>query len=257
MLVSIITPSYNQGAFIEGTIQSVLNQSYPHIEYLIVDALSTDATAQVLDRYEGHPGVSLIIREKDRGQADAIAKGFRRARGEIVGWINSDDLLAPDAVEKSVALFQANERVGLTYGDLVFFGADGVPESIRKPHPFLTREYLLNTDYDVSQPGSFYRASVVKGAGGLNPGLNYCMDLDLWLGILKTHQAGYLGSTAARYRLHDSTKTANGGLAFLREIYRTLVHHGARFLPVTKLRIFWYGAKVVVKRIVYGGRPCK
>jgi glycosyltransferase involved in cell wall biosynthesis len=252
MLVSIITPSYNQGAFIEETIRSVLNQSYPHIEYLIVDALSSDGTAQVLERYQGHPGVSLIIREKDRGQADAIAKGFRLARGEIVGWINSDDLLAPDVVEKSVALFRANPRIGLTYGDLVFFGADGKGESLQKPHPFLTREYLLNTDYDVSQPGSFYRKSAVMEAGSLKPGLNYCMDLDLWLGILKTHQAGYLGSTAARFRLHDSAKTANGGLAFLKEIYRTLVLHGARKLPVTKLRIFWYAGLVVVKRVIYG-----
>jgi glycosyltransferase involved in cell wall biosynthesis len=250
ILVSIITPSYNQGEYIEETILSVLNQTYPHIEYIILDARSTDNTPLVLDRYEHNPRVSRIIRKKDNGQSDAIEKGFRMAKGEIVGWINSDDILAVDVVEKSVRHFKENSRVGLTYGDIVFIDSQGNRIKTKKPHPLLTREYLLNTDYDVYQPGSFYRKSVVESTGYLNRGLNFCMDLDLWLGILKTHEARYINNTAALFRWHESTKTVNGGVPFLSEIYQTLCRHQARLLPATKRRILWYSLKVIVKKAV-------
>lgn len=249
-LVTIVTPSYNQGVYIEATIQSVLNQTYSQIEYIIIDALSTDSTPLVLDKYENNPRVSRIIREKDDGQADAIEKGFRIAKGEIVGWINSDDILAKDVVEKSVRCFKENSRIGLTYGDIVFIDGHGKRIKTKKPHPLLTREYLLNTDYDVYQQGSFYRKSAVESAGYLNRGLNYCMDLDLWLGILNTHEARYINSSAGLFRWYETTKTANGGLHFLREIYKTLGRHQAGFLPETKRRILWYSLKTIVKKII-------
>lgn len=254
MLVSIITPSYNQGEYIEETIQSVLNQSYPHIEYIIFDALSTDGTALVLDRYESHPRVSRIVREKDGGQADAIEKGFRMAKGAIVGWINSDDILAEDIVAKAVRAFRENDRVGLIYGDIVWIDARGNDIKRIMPYRFLTREYLLNNDYNVYQQGSFYRKSAVEGAGFLNRDLNFCMDLDLWLGILKSHEARYIDTTAGLFRWHGATKTVNGGLLFLREIYRTLGRHHARLFPATKRRIIWYSLKLVVKKALSGCR---
>jgi glycosyltransferase involved in cell wall biosynthesis len=249
-LVSIVTPSYNQGAYIEETIRSVLNQSYPDIEYIIIDALSTDNTPHILDKYENNPRVSRIIREKDKGQADAIEKGFRMARGEIVGWINSDDILVEDVVEKSVQHFMANDRVGLTYGDIVFIDGQGKNIKTKQPHPELSSEYLLNTDYDVNQPGSFYRKSAVESAGYLNHDLNFCMDLDLWLGILKTHEAKYINSTASLFRWYETSKTANGGLLFLGEIYKTLNRHHSRILPETKRRILWYYLKTIVKKAI-------
>jgi len=250
LIVTIITPSFNQGEYIEKTILSVLNQSYPHIEYIIIDALSTDTTSLVLDKYENNPRVSRIIREKDDGQADAIEKGFRMAKGEIVGWINSDDILAEDVVEKSVVHFRENSHVGLTYGDIVFIDGQGKKIMTKKPHPALNSEYLLNTDYDVFQPGSFYRKSAVEGAGYLNRDLNFCMDLDLWLGILGTHEARYINGTASFFRWYETTKTANGGLQFLQEIFKTLNCHQARFLPKTKRRILWYSLKTIVKKAI-------
>src|SRR5208283_1333587 len=215
-LVTIVTPSYNQGPYLEKTIQSVLNQTYPHIEYIILDAMSTDNTPLILDKYENKPGVSKIIREKDKGQTYAIEKGFRRARGEIVGWINSDDILVQDVVEKSVRLFQEDARIGLTYGDLVFIDGRGDRIKTVKPNTVINRDYLLNTDYNVYQPGSLYRKSVVESVGYLNQSLNFCMDLDLWLNILKTHEARYIAGSSAFFRWHESSKTLNGGLFFLR-----------------------------------------
>jgi len=254
-LVSIVTPSFNQGAYIEDTILSVLNQTYPDIEYIIIDALSTDSTPFILDKYENHPRVSRIIREKDEGQADAIEKGFRMAKGEIVGWINSDDILAADVVEKSVRCFKENERVGLTYGDIVMIDSHGNSMNIYKPHPFLDTDYLLNTSYFVYQPGSFYRKSVLESAGYLNRNLKYCMDLDLWLRILKTHDASYINSTSGLFRWYQTSKTASGGLHFLKEIYTTLGRHHARFLPATKRRILWITLKEVVKKVI--ARPAR
>jgi len=247
-LVSIITPSYNQGDYIEETIRSVLTQSYPDIEYIILDALSTDNTHDILDKYEKHPRMSKIIREKDRGQSDAICKGFRMAKGEIVGWINSDDILADDVVERSVEFFQNDGKVALTYGDVTFVDSRGNIIKIRIPHPSITKDYLLNIDYDVCQPGSFYRKSVVEKVGYLNQGLNFCMDLDLWLNILTTHEARYIGTSAALFRWHESSKTVNGGQLFLNEIYMTLVRHDARIVAETKRRILWYSLKTVLKK---------
>ena len=192
--------------------------------------------------------MSKIVREKDNGQADAIEKGFRMAKGQIVGWINSDDILTEDVVEKSVRYFKENASVGLTYGDIVFIDAQGNIINIKKPHPFINRDYLLNTDYDVYQQGSFYRKSSVESAGYLDRNLNFCMDLDLWLGILETYEERYIGSPTGHFRWHESTKTINGGLLFLREIYKTLGRHNARYLPKTKRRILWYSLKVIVKK---------
>ncbi len=253
-LVSIITPSYNQGDYIEETIQSVINQTYPYIEYIILDAESTDNTLLILDKYENNPRVSKIVREKDNGQADAIEKGFRMAKGEIVGWINSDDVLAQDVVEKSVKVFKENECVGLTYGDIVFIDDAGKKIKIKKAYPAISNDYLLKTDYDVYQPGSFYKRSVVEAAGYLDTNLSFAMDLDLWLRIMNTHDACHIGGVCAFFRWHASTKTVNGGLSFLGEIYRILHRHHAPFCARTKRRIAWYALKVIGKRLATKGR---
>src|SRR5688572_25596277 len=113
-LVSIVTPSYNQGRYIEETIQSVLNQDYPNLEYLVLDGGSTDETLEILKRYEGR---LVWISEKDRGQADAINKGFHLAKGRILGWLNSDDTYSPGAIRKVAQYFQTHRDVGLLYGE--------------------------------------------------------------------------------------------------------------------------------------------
>lgn len=247
-LVTIVTPSYNQGAYIEATIQSVLNQTYPNIEYIIIDALSTDTTSLVLDKYENHPRVTKIIREKDKGQTDALNKGFRVAQGEIVGWINSDDILPCDIVARAVEAFKRDSAIGLIYCDIEFIDSLGVPFKLNSPYPHYDINYLINTCYDVFQPGSFYRKSVVESAGYLDENLKYCMDLDLWLKILARTSSCYLPGKPSSFRWHDATKTVNGDTSFLREILCTLRRHGAPRHARTIRRLYWYWLKTVIKK---------
>ena len=121
-LVSIVTPSYNHGRYIEETIQSVLNQDYPNLEYLVIDGGSSDNTVEILKKYEGR---LTWISEKDRGQADAINKGFRMANGEILAWLNSDDTYLPGAVQHSVRYLEAHSEVAMLYGEGYHIDAEG------------------------------------------------------------------------------------------------------------------------------------
>jgi glycosyltransferase involved in cell wall biosynthesis len=123
--VSIITPSYNQAAFLEHTIQSVLSQGIPELEYIIVDGGSTDGSIDIIQKYADQ--LAWWVAEPDAGQADAINKGFRRATGEVVAWLNSDDLYAPGAIAQAVAVLEKNPDTGMVYGNAVSFDQDGFP----------------------------------------------------------------------------------------------------------------------------------
>lgn len=250
MLVTIVTPSYNQAAYLPRTIESVIGQTYGEIEYIIFDACSTDGTAAILDAYENHPRVSRIVRERDNGQTDAINKGFRVARGEIVGWINSDDILPVDIVERSVRAFRQDPGVGLTYCDIEYIDHAGSPFNLVAAHPRYDLDYLLNSCFNVFQPGSFYRKSVVESAGYLDDKLKYCMDLDLWLKLLTRSRSCHLPGCPSSFRWHDATKTVNGKTAFLREILRTLRRHGAPWHAPNIRRLYWYWLKTVIKKQV-------
>ena len=122
-LVTIVTPSYNQAAFIERTIQSVLGQDYPDIEYIIMDGGSSDGSAEIIRRYEDRLAYWESV--KDKGQTDAINKGFARAHGEILAWLNSDDVLYPHAVSEAVAYLTEHPECGLVYGNCDFIDAEG------------------------------------------------------------------------------------------------------------------------------------
>ena len=122
-LVSIITPSYNQVQYLEDTIQSVIQQDYPNIEYFVVDGGSTDGSLEIIERYKNK--LAWWVSEPDQGQADAINKGFRKASGEIIAWLNSDDLYLPGAISSAVELFHENPTSGVIYGDAVSADANG------------------------------------------------------------------------------------------------------------------------------------
>ena len=124
-LVSIITPSYNQVRYLEDTIQSVLQQDYPNIEYIIVDGGSTDGSLEVIERYKDK--LAWWVSEPDQGQADAINKGFRKATGEIIAWLNSDDLYLPGTISSAVEVFQNNPKAGVIYGNALSAVAVGLP----------------------------------------------------------------------------------------------------------------------------------
>jgi glycosyltransferase involved in cell wall biosynthesis len=219
-LVSIVTPSYNQGRYIEETIQSVLNQDYPNLEYLVVDGGSSDNTLDILKKYEGR---LTWISERDRGQADAINKGFHMAKGEILAWLNSDDTYLPGAVHKSVRYLEAHPEVGMLYGKGYYIDEDG---------EFIERYYTEPFDYRrlsevcfICQPTVFLRAEVVRAVGPLDISLDYCLDYEYWMRIAKRFRIGYLEAYLANYRLHIDTKTLSKRVEFHQETLQMVKRH--------------------------------
>lgn len=245
-MVSIITPSYNQGQFIERTILSVLNQTYVNVEYIIIDGESTDNTIQILEKYRNK--ISKIIIEKDRGQADALNKGFKMAKGELVGWINSDDILSPNCVEEIIKLSKIDIDSVIFYSEKLKFinSKDDIIEI--KSNWIPDKKHLLNDNYNVSQPASFYRNEVLHKVNYLNTNLNYCMDLDLWLRLLNYgYISAYKGEPLGSFRLWEDSKTNTGGINFLREIRHTLLSHGAAICSKNIIRTYLYSVKLKLK----------
>lgn len=240
--VSIITPSYNQDPFIEATIRSVLGQTYPNLEYIVVDGGSTDGTMTVVDRYRDR--IDRVIHERDRGQSDAINKGFRVATGELVGWINSDDVLYPDCVEQIVRLYRQHPGGSVFYGSVNDWidRAGRVIGQRRLPIP--DRRHLLNHNYDIIQQSSFYPTQLVRQVGYLNEAIHYCMDLDLWLRLLQHGTIhAFSGHALAGFRMWEATKTSTGGRHFLQDIRTTLLAQGASPYSRAVLKTRYYGLK--------------
>ncbi|GAB3895560.1 glycosyltransferase family 2 protein [Spirosoma agri] len=244
--VSIVTPSYNQGQFIEATIQSVLGQTYKNIEYILVDGKSTDETMAVVDRYRDK--IDIVIHEKDRGQSDAINKGFRAATGDLVGWINSDDLLHADCVEQIVRLYQQHQDGSIYYGSRVDW-IDGKGNFIETRQVTISgKSQLLTSNYDVMQPGSFYPTELIQRVGYVDESIHYCMDLDLWLRLLNHGPIYYYSDkSSACYRRWEATKTSTGGHLFLRDIRQVLRKHGATPYSKATLKTRYRAFKSIVK----------
>jgi glycosyltransferase involved in cell wall biosynthesis len=224
LTISIVTPSFNTGRYLGKAIASVLQQDWPHINYLVMDGGSTDSTADVLRSF----GEKLRwVSEKDDGQSDAINKGFARTRGEILAWLNADDVYAPGAVRHAMEYFQAHPDVALVYGNADYIDARGnLIAPCAHIEPFNYRRLLYYSDYIV-QPAAFFRRSTFEAAGGLDASLNWTMDYDLWLKIARRFKIAYLPQLLAHYRWLDNNKTATGGRARLDEISRVIKTHGA------------------------------
>lgn len=176
--VSIVTPSYNQGNFIEETIRSVLLQGYPNLEYIIIDGGSSDGSVEIIRKYE--KWLRHWISEPDQGQSDAIAKGFKVADGEIIAWLNSDDYYHPKAVQKAVEVFQ-HMFVELIYGHCDIL--DRLGNFVERSHaPEFDYARLRVVDF-IWQPATFIRRSAYNNVGGIDISLHWVMDWDLWLRI--------------------------------------------------------------------------
>jgi glycosyltransferase involved in cell wall biosynthesis len=204
--VSIITPSYNQAQFVEETILSVLNQDYPDIEYIIVDGGSTDGTLDILRRYQDR---ITWLSEPDRGQADGINKGFRMAQGEVLAYLNSDDLYLPGAVRTVVEYFAAYPQIGLAYGDCRVIGPDGKPLGlISAPEPNVKR--LIHLAEFIPQPAAFWRRSVIERVGLLDEDLQYALDYDFFIRAARAFPIARISQPLAAFRLHGVSKTVSG-----------------------------------------------
>jgi hypothetical protein len=228
-LVTVITPSYNQGRFIRATIDSVLSQDYPHIEYIIMDGGSTDETAAVVKDYAGR---LTFISEKDRGQSHAINKGFRLARGSILAWLNSDDLYLPGAVSAAVRALGENPAAGAVYGD-----GYRIDETGRTIAPFTCTEpfdlwKLLHLSDYILQQTVFFRESVLNQIGLLREDYHYTMDWDVLIRIGLRYPLLYIPVYMGAIREYPDAKSFRGGVERVREIRRLLrLHTGRRYPP--------------------------
>ncbi|HEY9673860.1 MAG TPA: glycosyltransferase family 2 protein [Waterburya sp.] len=220
MKFSIITPSFCQGRFIERTIQSVLSQglSLTEYEYVVCDGGSQDETLDILKRYESQ---IRWISEPDKGQADAVNKGIAMTTGDIIAWINSDDVYYPGAFEAVRAVFESHPDVQVVYGD-----ADHIDESdqVLDAYPTETWKYeRLKTTCYLCQPSVFFRRQLIKELGSIDDSLRYCMDYELWLRFGQHYPFYYLHKKLAGSRLYSSNKTLGQRVLFHQEINKMLL----------------------------------
>ena len=222
-LVTIVTPSFNQAAYIEQTIKSVLNQDYRPIEHLIIDGGSTDGTLEILKRYEDHV---RWISEPDCGQGDAINKGFRQATGSILAWLNADDLFTSGALKTVVAHFQANPQSYFVYGDSLAINEKGRSYGRRAHVAPCNFETLLNKGDFIVQPSAFWRAELWRDVGELDVNWRYVLDYDYWLRAAQKYDLFYVPRFFSKERLYASAKTFSGGLERIDELEQMARRYG-------------------------------
>lgn len=201
--ITIITPSFNQSKFIEKTILSVLEQGYPDLEYIVMDGGSTDGSVEIIKKYADR--ITFWESRPDHGQSDAINKGFRRATGDIVSWINSDDVYVKGAFARVAGYFADHPGDGMVYGDCDLINEWDQVYARERPGRFdLAR--LLENNY-IPQPTVFLRRAAIEGDHLVDESLHYAMDYELWLRVSGKHSITYMPSTLARFRYHRASKS--------------------------------------------------
>lgn len=220
--ISIITPSFNQGLYIEETIRSVLLQNYPNLEYIIIDGGSKDETISIIKKYEHW--ITYWFSEPDDGQSDAINKGLRYATGDIFNWINSDDVYLPNAL-LSIGYFFSNKDLNVLCGQEYLLYPNGQKILTTGTVICDTLEETIARGH-IQQPPTFFRMHVVKQLGGVDTRLHFCMDAELWVNYL-TH-FGLAGVKKVNlitnfFRMHKMSKTTNAKTVYFQDRFNILV----------------------------------
>jgi len=229
--ISIVTPSYNQGKFLEKTILSVLEQGYPNLEYIIIDGCSTDDSVETIKKYGQR--LTYWVSEPDRGQSHAINKGFERATGEIFGWLNSDDWYHPGALKAVAEAFVANSEAGAVVGAGDYVAEDGtIITSTYREKIDLEALYSWYDNY-FWQPSCFFTSTAWQQSEGLDESLQLCMDYDLWIKIAKKFRFVTTPQNLSATLLHTDSKTFQGShKADLLTLKLVMQHGGMRAFEI-------------------------
>jgi glycosyltransferase involved in cell wall biosynthesis len=231
-MISVVIPSYQQGRFIERTLRSVLDQEQDDVELFVCDGGSTDETAEILRRYDDR---IRWVSEPDRGQSHAVNKAIARTSGEIIAWLNSDDVYRPGSLARVAACFRERPSMMALYGDADYIDAD---DRVQGTYP--TRAWDLTALRDscyLAQPATFFRRRLVERFGGLDERLHYCMDYELWLRYGEQTDFVYLPVVLAACRMYKGTKTVSGRIPHLTEI-NTMLRERFPAVPDGWLRAF-------------------
>ena len=255
-LISIITPSFNQAAYLEQTILSVLNQDHASIEYIVVDGASTDASVDIIKKYADR--LAYWVSEKDGGQAEAINKGFARATGEIIAWLNSDDYYLESAVSAAVKVFEENPDVVMVYGNMLAVDENGKTFNTLT-YKQLTLEDLLCFQI-IGQPAVFMRRSVLQNTSGLNSTFHFLLDHFLWIQLAQHGKILHVDQTWAAARYHAEAKNRAKAAEFGREAFRILEsvkrdNYLAPLLAKVDRRARASAHRVDARYLLDGGKP--
>jgi glycosyltransferase involved in cell wall biosynthesis len=246
-LVSIVTPSFNQAVYLEETIRSVLDQDYQNLEYIIIDGGSTDGSIEIIQKYAER--IAWWVSEPDRGQTDAINKGFSKAKGQILAWLNSDDTYIRGAVSEAVEFLQTHPEVGMVYGDANLIDEEG--HVIGKfPARQTDNRRLMRGYVHIPQQASFFWADLWRIVGPLDPTFYFAMDYDLWVRLSQQASLKYYPRLWANFRLHGGAKSIEADDRCWPEMVRVHRREGGS-------RISWLSLKASVRPLVYGWMPMK
>ncbi|MFQ6539999.1 MULTISPECIES: glycosyltransferase family 2 protein [Aphanothece] len=239
--ISIVTPSFNQAAYLGLTLESVARQRYPHLQYIVVDGGSTDDSLEVIKRHS--EGLDRWVSEPDRGQAHALNKGFAWARGDVVGWINSDDLLAEGALSVVGAFFDANPDSIWCTGACELIDAEGMPLDVLAVDPGLPpAQWLLHMQHRraaILQPSTFWRRAAGEAVGPLREDLHCAFDFEFFYRLRERFgPPAQLDVVLSKFRLHDASKTVATHEMFLLEMLE-IVREKVRALPVAERAIVY------------------
>jgi glycosyltransferase involved in cell wall biosynthesis len=247
-LVSVVTPSLNQGRFLEEAVVSVLDQDYPNVEHIVIDGGSTDETRDVLARYPHLRWVS----EADAGQAAAVNKGFRMAEGSIYGWLNADDYYLPGAISTAVDVLTTTS-CALVHGGWIQVDDQSTVLREVRPIPF-DYDLQLNVRNGVCQPGAFFTRDAYWAVGGLDESYRYAMDYELWLKLGARFEVVHVERAQAAYRYHGESKSVASYDAFVPETLRASRAHGGRRLSPLYLDFYLPHRRPMVNRAVIAMR---
>jgi glycosyltransferase involved in cell wall biosynthesis len=216
--ISIVTPSFNQASFLQATIESVFAQSHPNVEYIIMDGGSTDNSLEIIKKHAGR--LAYWQSEKDSGQANAINQGWKRATGDVLSYLNSDDLLLPNALSTIAEAFEKNPDIHVIYGDAILIDSSGQKIADLFSHPFEPQQVLTTWEDPIVQASAFVRRSVLERFGGFDESFHFCLDFEYWVRIFDQAKLLHIPIRLSAIRLHSASKTSTAEVRQASELLR-------------------------------------